>query len=482
MSAPTAARRTEPTLPPGVGAFRGQMSRWLERGSTWLLGALLATLPFWLHRVLVTRPPEPIFFEFHDITLYSNDLFWWGAILLWLLNRVARPDQSCLRIGPWFLFVPLSGFLALSLAGIFFSIDPLFAGYQTARLALLLALYLMLVNVRLRPGDIACPLAVGMALQAAVAVPQFLLGRTLGLRSLGEVTANAAWLGSSVVKAGEESWLRAYGFAQHPNLLAGCLMVMLLIVAGYYLEQQGWRRLPLVAALSAGFVALLLTFSRAAWLGTFLGGAGAVALFRCQRRERALRRTRSTVALLGMVVVMTVTFVALNGPLVGARLGLTTEATEVQSVEMRKMQIPAALALIGMRPLLGVGLGNYTTALYTLAPHMVTADGIYQPVFAVPLLVAAELGILGGALWLFLVASPWPALWRRGRGAPLTSWWAGVSAALLALAVVSFFDFYPWTSHQGALLLWIVLGLWAREWEAPLAAQGERPFSRPVEG
>jgi len=125
-----------------------------------------------------------------------------------------------------------------------------------------------------------------------------------------------------------------------------------------------------------------------------------------------------------------------------------------------------------MRPLLGVGMGNYTVALYTLAHDMVAADGIYQPVFSVPLLVAAELGIVGGVLWLLLIASPWPALWRRRREAPVTYWWAGLSAALMALAVISFFDFYPWCSHQGTLALWVVLGLWAREWEGAVAARG----------
>ena len=448
-------------LPP-----RDWIAHWLERMSRWSLAALLITLPFWRHRVLLHRPLDPVFFEFHDVTLYTNDLFWWGALGAWLLSRLVRRPPA-MRTGPWFLFWPLIGLLSLALLGIPFAVDPLTAAYQASRLVLLLALYLLLLNLPLGPGAIAWPLAAGMVVQAVVAVPQFVLGRTLGLQRLGEVSANADWSGSSIVQVGPEHWLRAYGLAQHPNLLAGCLMAMLLIVAGYYLSQRGWKALVALAALGAGSVALLLTFSRAAWLGTLLGGLFALGLVWRARHVRTWAISRSTVTLLGLVLVAVgVAFVATNGPLLQSRFWLTTQPTEVESVVARRMQIPASLTLIGLRPLLGTGLGNYATALYTLAPHMVGPDRVYQPVFAVPLLVAAELGIPGGLLWLFLIASPWPAFWRHARARPVSHWWAGLTAALLGLSVASFFDFYVWTSHQGPLALWLVLGLWAREWES----------------
>jgi hypothetical protein len=41
---------------------------------------------------------------------------------------------------------------------------------------------------------------------------------------------------------------------------------------------------------------------------------------------------------------------------------------------------------------------------------------------------------------------------------------AGSTGAVVVLLVVSLFDSYPWASHQGRLLGWIVLGLWTREW------------------
>jgi O-antigen ligase len=460
-------------MPPGLlnwgcnlgNSMRERLAHWLEILSVWGLAALLVTLPFWRHRVLLHRPSDAVFFEFRDITLYTNDLLWWIAVGAWLLSRLVDRAPGRLRFGPWFLFGPLVGFIVLSIAGIPLAIDRLYAAYQTARLVLLLALYLLLVNIPLVRGAIAWPLAAAMALQTLVAVPQFVLGRSLGLKRLGEVTVDAAWPGASVVMVGEERWLRAYGLSQHPNLLAGCLMAMLLVVAGYYLMQRDWRRIPLVLALGLGFACLLLTFSRAAWLGTLVGGVAMLALLASAWYRKQWSPNWLTLGLLSAVLLMLiVAFVAINWSLLQPRLGLVTQGTEIRSVEARKMQVPAALELIRMRPVLGVGLGNYPTALHQLARETVAAYPVFQPVYNVALLVTAELGVLGGLLWLFLILSPWIALWLRRWQVPLTAWWAGLSGAFLALTVISFLDFYVWTAHQGRLMLWLVLGLWAREW------------------
>jgi putative inorganic carbon (HCO3(-)) transporter len=446
--------------------MRATLARLLNQAALWGLMALLATLPFWRHRVLVHRAGDPVFFEFQDVTLYTNDLLWWGALGAWALSRLLQPaPRAPLRLSPWFITAPLAGFLALSVAGIPAAVDPTYAAYQSLRLLLLLGLYLLLLNIPLAPGTVAWPLAVGLVLQAAVAIPQFLLGRSLGLARLGEVSVQAAWPGASVVMAGEGRWLRAYGLAQHPNLLAGCLMAMLLAVAGYYLLQRDWRRVPLLVALVLGLAALLLTFSRAAWLGTLVGALLMALLVAWASRQGRPVPARSTVVpLAAMLGLLAVGFVALNWSLLQPRLGLTSQGTEIRSVDDRLMQVPAAWTLIQMRPVLGVGLGNYPTALYRLAPEAVAEYPEYQPVYSVPLLVTAELGPLGGVLWLGLIAAPWLALWLRRREVRLTAWWAGLSGALAALAVASFLDFYVWSSHQGRLVWWLILGLWAREW------------------
>jgi putative inorganic carbon (HCO3(-)) transporter len=403
-------------------------------------------------------------------------------VVLWLLSRLVTPTPGKVSLGPWFLTAPLVGFLVLSTVGIPFAVDPVYAAYQTLRLLLLLALYLLLINASLTPGAIAWPLAIAMVLQAVVALPQFVSGSSVGLARLGEITVKAAWPGASVVMVGEQRWLRVYGLTQHPNLLAGCLMTMLLVVGGFYLTQRGWKRLLLVVALSLGFVALLLTFSRAAWLGLILGsGAALLLLLWAWRREQWVPNWAAIGLLVAVLSLIVLGFVVVNWQLLQPRLGLTSQGTEIRSVESRAIQVPAAVALIQKHPVLGVGLGNYPTALYSQVREMVAAYPVYQPVYNVALLVMAELGIPGGALWLSLISLPWLNLWLRRMQVQITPWWSSLGGAFLALIAVSFFDFYVWTSHQGRLLFWLVLGLWAREWQAA-TSEGRDSGDGRIEG
>jgi O-antigen ligase len=152
---------------------------------------------------------------------------------------------------------------------------------------------------------------------------------------------------------------------------------------------------------------------------------------------------------------------------------LTSQGTEIRSFEARALQVPAAWTLIQMRPVLGVGLGNYATALYRLVRGLIAAYPVYQPVYSVVLLVTAELGLLGGGFWLALIALPWPGLWLARRQVRVTAWWAGLCGAMLGLVTVSFLDNYVWSSHQGRLMWWLVLGLWAREWVQSRLVKGD---------
>jgi O-antigen ligase len=163
-------------------------------------------------------------------------------------------------------------------------------------------------------------------------------------------------------------------------------------------------------------------------------------------------------------------FTAVNWPLLRPRLGLVSQGVEIRSVEERVILNKAALVLVRMRPWLGVGLGNFALALYRLAPETVSYYSIFAPVHVVLLLATAELGSAGGFLWLCLIGSPWLALWLRRRRVEMTPWWAGLSAAMAALTVVSFFDHYLWSFQQGRLMFMLVWGLWARAWaKTPLA-------------
>ena len=246
-------------------------------------------------------------------------------------------------------------------------------------------------------------------------------------------------------------------------------MTYLLVVSGFSLRQSGLRRLTLLCLLAINVGTLLLTFSRSAWLGTAAGGAVMLVLVLwVQRTGSRPIRWSSFWLLAGTVLAVVLAFVAVVWPLLVPRLGLATEGVEIRSFEERAMLSEAGLTLVQKRPWFGVGLGGFSEALHRLAPETVAYYEEFTPVHNVLILATAELGILGGLFWLCLVVSPWLALWMRRRQIEMTPWWAGLGGAMAALTVISFFDHYPWSFQQGRLVLWLIWGLWAREWTRSL--------------
>ncbi len=441
-----------------------RVARGLDALSLGGLVIVLILLPFWRHRVLYRRPPEAIYFASRDFMLYTSDYFLVGTLGAWLLGRRLRGEPRALRVGPPAIFAPLLGILLLGLLGAPWAVDPGFALYHVLRHLLLLTFYLLLINASfVQPSLMVWGLGLSAAVQTVIGLLQFLQGRSLGLQRLGEVVLDPAWSGISVVGVGAERWLRAYGLTQHPNLLGGCLMVCLLILVGYALDRPHAERWLWGALFGLGLAGLLVTFSRAAWLGAVTGGAVIMVLLSLTRVTRQAA-WRAVVPFLAVALVVVTVFVATYRPLLVPRLGLASQGTEIRSVEERGVLMNGALALIRCRPLLGVGLGNFAVGLYRLVPETIAAYPTYQPVHNVLLLVTAELGPLGGVLWLALLLAPWGLLWQHRRDVQMTGGWAGLSGAIMGLSVVSLFDAYVWSAHQGQLALMLVLGLWARTW------------------
>ena len=100
----------------------------------------------------------------------------------------------------------------------------------------------------------------------------------------------------------------------------------------------------------------------------------------------------------------------------------------------------------------------------------------YQPAHFVLLDVAAELGLLGGMCWLWLLVIPWLALVIRRRAVLRAPWLVACAAALLVITIIGFFDYYPWLLEPGRVWQWTAWGLYGAAYVSSLGkAQADAP-------
>ncbi len=315
--------------------------------------------------------------------------------------------------------------LALALLGLFSTLRlcPLGSCSPAAVLRLLLLLihlfwvYLYVVNERV---DLLPIIAVVVLAQAAVAVGQFVGQRDLGLQFLGESALDPQVSGISVVMRGAGRWLRGYGFATHPNVLAGTLVPLMLSLFVISRDATRARRGVAAVVVAIGFAALLTTLSR--WAAVCLGLGLAINLLPWLRDGRRSWRGGPPLGwgVWAALLLMALFFLAVYGDaVVGRAVAHLETPVESRSLWERGRDTEIAAHLLAERPLTGVGLGRYMT--YARA-----RDRWAETVHNIPLLMGAELGLLGPLLWLVLLVTPVARRGALGRHAPETALWLGL--------------------------------------------------------
>ncbi len=261
-------------------------------------------------------------------------------------------------------------------------------------------------------------------------------------------------------------FMRAYGTFEQPNPYAGYLGLVIPIALGVALTVVSLRRsgdkeledrrprlalrtsLALLGAgaLGAMLAALLMSWSRGAWLGV---AAGLVVTVVVQSR-RAL--------VLSLITAFVLTFVILLSSLnvipeaIAERFsgigdyygvfdvrGVKVDDANFAIVE-RMAHWQAAAGMLAEHPLLGVGIGNYAPVYPAYAlPRWSDPLGHAHNYY---LNVAAETGLAGLAAYLLLWGA---AFWQGWRAVRVTSGWtrsvaAGLLGTLVALSIHNVFD------------------------------------------
>lgn len=379
-------------------------------------------------------------------------LLWIGRI--WLRRREAKSSPR-FDWGSRTFWLPFTG---LSLLGIF-SLRHSSAANALFYLTMILVawmVYLYVVNER---PQLTAAIGVVLLIQGTVAIAQFYLQQEAGLRWLGEPILDLGVEGTSVLWARGQNWLRGYGLTSHPNVLGTILCIGLLLYLPQAVRRAQWslpKQILFSLASLIGVSGLFLSFSRAAWLAFVAGMLTWCLLWwrQQQRQEQTARpiihpqRPQGPKALFGLSLALPLLwlFVSYYDLAFSRFLNLDSEI-EATSISERVASAEIALQLITADPVWGVGLGRFVEAAQMIDPNA-------TQVHNVPLLVAAELGIGGLLLWLWLVLAPFGRLRQGATDTVLPS----QLASWVAMLVLNLFDTTLWLGEnwQTALLFVIV--------------------------
>lgn len=431
------------------------------------LGLAVFFIPFRLRLVIVEIHFPGIYSDYTNLLVFLPDIFILLTLLLWLIDLLARPRR--LTLSPLPVSLPVIGLLAASLLSAIFSAVPQIAMYNFLRLLVLGLLFLHLLNEFDDLNFLLLPLAASTAIQSAVSIAQVLKQSSIGLELLGEYLMDPAWSGISIVYAEGVRTLRAYGLSDHPNILGGCLAFSLVLLVSWQVLKHKPNNPLSVAVILSGITGLLLTFSRSAWLAFVSGLAfvGLAVLF--TRRYRELGRA-ANLGLAALLVLLP--FLVFFAPLLGVRLNQANAFKEVEN-EVRALEERLALNAAGneifaANALTGVGVGLSPLAMQEMHPIF---PYYYQPPHNTLLAAAAETGIFGALFYALLMITPWLLLLFRRKRLSLNPALISISAVLLAVTLVGFFDYYTWLLLPGRIWQFLVWGAWAAVYRNSLSPQ-----------
>ena len=371
------------------GMLAQQRVGWLGQHLELIAGVMLCALMAWLPQI-----------SRGGLTLLIT-----ASGLLWLLWALRTRPGSIGAINGWLLAV-----LAVAVVATGFSPVPLAAFKGLMKLVSYLGVYALMHQLLSR-----APIWWDRITAALLAGS--LLTSVLGLRQLyGDAGgALARWSDANSVARGT---VRIYSSLDNPNLLGGYLLPILPLAAVALLR---WRTLPrrLFALLSLvlGIVALVLTYSRGAWMG-MVASLGLLGLLLAMRQTRHWplfwRRTLPLLLLVATAVALVVLVTQVE-PL-RVRVMSLVAGREDSSNNFRINVWTSVLAMINDRPWLGIGPGN--TAFNLIYPLYQQPKFNALSAYSIPLELLVEAGVPGllAGLALLFTAMRTGLLQGQGQG------------------------------------------------------------------
>jgi putative inorganic carbon (HCO3(-)) transporter len=334
---------------------------------------------------------------------------------LWILVCLGRKASGLRGINAWILAI-----LAIALVATGFSPVPAAAAKGLLKLASYLGVYALMQEVL-----VIAPRWWDRMVAALLAGS--LLTSVLGIRQLYADTAELArWADPNSLTTGT---VRIYSTLGNPNLLAGYLLPVLPLAVVALLR---WRRpapvLFALAALGLGTSAVVLTYSRGAWMGLVAEAVVILLLLAMRSTRHWPRLWRSLLPILLLLVAAALlTVLVMQVEPLRVRVVSLVAGRGDSSNNFRINVWLAAWEMIQARPWLGIGPGN--DAFNLIYPLYQQPKFNALSAYSIPLELAIEAGIPGllAGLGLVIVSL------KRG----LSLWHDNGPFALPALATVA---------------------------------------------
>lgn len=263
-----------------------------------------------------------------------------------------------------------------------------------------------------------------------LAIQQTWTQHVFAFKWLGIAAQDPATRGVSVIEVGANRVLRAYGGFPHPNILGGWMSLGILLS---FRTKRGIFTLLFT-------LALLLSWSRSAWLATALSSLVLLFQYRASLLETWKTHRRTLLPFL-FIPCLIAGFFLVYRDLVFTRIQSSTRL-EQKALDERGSALATSFVAIKQHPWLGSGPGTTQLAL----SHVLPSGTIPIPPHIIPVMALLELGILGCFALVFL-------LWEK-----LGSYrWPYF--LLVWLIPIALFDHYFWSVWAGQSLLILALYL-----------------------
>ncbi len=369
------------------------------------------------------------------VVLYPYDFPLIGLVAMWLLDalsgrrpvRLSGTDVAAISLIIW---------SALSICNSSSARLSVFEIIRMAKLYLLSRVVAVTVRTERDMQGVMIALLVGLMVQGAIALLQYTIGTDLGLNlfTVGELRRVSGTIG----------W---------PNTFGAYAATIVCVAFPLWIGLAGTRsRIAVGAMCAAGFVPLILSFSRGAWFALLPGLVTAILL--CWHKRWLDAKSLGRLAVLGLCAGVVGVFFG------GSLVSRLAEVSVNMPVIVSRVQLNhIALRMIAAHPLLGVGINTFVEVMRQYDMTGI-ADFFPEPVHNVYLLVAAESGLVGLGLFLLLLASAFrEGLWAVRTGDRFTSVCAiGLLGGFVVLVVSNLADEHLRTEVLYALF-WVLIGL-----------------------